>query len=89
MVGTYSPVLTGPLRPGCPVAVGIAGHGDALSWWGKLVGGAFGFMLGGPLGALLGLGDNFDKGSRPADDAAGASGDHRTGADVSSPPRSR
>jgi DnaJ like chaperone protein len=37
---------------------------DALSWWGKLVGGAFGFMLGGPLGALLGvaLGHNFDRG---------------------------
>jgi DnaJ like chaperone protein len=35
-----------------------------LSWWGKLVGGAFGFMLGGPLGALLGaaLGHKFDKG---------------------------
>jgi len=35
-----------------------------MSWWGKLVGGAFGFMLGGPLGALLGaaLGHNFDKG---------------------------
>jgi DnaJ like chaperone protein len=35
-----------------------------LSWWGKLLGGAFGFMLGGPLGALLGavLGHNLDKG---------------------------
>jgi hypothetical protein len=35
-----------------------------MSWWGKLVGGAFGFMLGGPLGALLGavLGHNFDRG---------------------------
>jgi DnaJ like chaperone protein len=35
-----------------------------LSWWGKLVGGAFGFMLGGTLGALLGaaLGHRFDKG---------------------------
>jgi len=35
-----------------------------LSWWGKLVGGAFGFMLGGPLGAVLGaaLGHKFDKG---------------------------
>ena len=35
-----------------------------MSWWGKLVGGAFGFMVGGPLGALLGaaLGHNFDKG---------------------------
>lgn len=35
-----------------------------MSWWGKLVGGAFGFMLGGPLGAVLGaaLGHNLDKG---------------------------
>lgn len=35
-----------------------------MSWWGKLVGGAFGFMLGGPLGALLGavLGHRLDKG---------------------------
>lgn len=35
-----------------------------MSWWGKIVGGAFGFMLGGPLGAMLGaaLGHNFDKG---------------------------
>ena len=35
-----------------------------MSWWGKVIGGAFGFMLGGPLGALLGaaLGHNFDRG---------------------------
>lgn len=35
-----------------------------MSWWGKLVGGAFGFMLGGPLGAMLGaaVGHNFDRG---------------------------
>jgi DnaJ like chaperone protein len=35
-----------------------------VSWWGKLVGGAFGFMIGGPLGALLGaaLGHSFDRG---------------------------
>ncbi len=35
-----------------------------MSWWGKVIGGAFGFMLGGPLGALLGavLGHNLDKG---------------------------
>ena len=35
-----------------------------MSWWGKVVGGAFGFMAGGPLGALLGaaLGHNLDKG---------------------------
>lgn len=50
----------------------------AVSWWGKLVGGAFGFMLGGPLGALLGvaLGHNFDKGLKGLpDDEAFASGD--------------
>lgn len=49
-----------------------------MSWWGKLVGGAFGFMLGGPLGALLGvaLGHRFDKGLRSLDDDQGfASGD--------------
>jgi len=44
-----------------------------VSWWGKLVGGAFGFMLGGPLGAVLGiaLGHNFDKGLKalPGDEA--------------------
>ena len=41
-----------------------------MSWWGKLVGGAFGFMLGGPLGALLGaaLGHNFDKGLKQLPD---------------------
>jgi DnaJ like chaperone protein len=35
-----------------------------MSWWGKVIGGAFGFMLGGPLGGLLGavLGHNFDLG---------------------------
>jgi DnaJ like chaperone protein len=35
-----------------------------LSWWGKLLGGAFGFLLAGPLGALIGaaLGHNFDRG---------------------------
>ncbi len=35
-----------------------------MSWWGKIVGGAFGFMLGGPLGAVLGaaLGHKFDQG---------------------------
>jgi DnaJ like chaperone protein len=41
-----------------------------MSWWGKLLGGAFGFMLGGPLGALIGaaLGHNFDKGMDGLDD---------------------
>ncbi|VAX09248.1 DnaJ-like protein DjlA [hydrothermal vent metagenome] len=40
-----------------------------MSWWGKVVGGAFGFMLGGPLGAVLGaaLGHQFDKGLNLAD----------------------
>ncbi len=35
-----------------------------MSWWGKIVGGAFGFALGGPLGALMGvaLGHNLDRG---------------------------
>ncbi|MCB1791070.1 MAG: co-chaperone DjlA [Gammaproteobacteria bacterium] len=50
-----------------------------MSWWGKLVGGAFGFMLGGPLGALLGvaLGHNFDKGLKmlPGADDRPAGGD--------------
>lgn len=44
-----------------------------MSWWGKVVGGAFGFMLGGPLGALLGavLGHQFDKGLRLQDQLGG------------------
>jgi len=35
-----------------------------LSWWGKLLGGTFGYLLAGPLGAVVGaaLGHNFDKG---------------------------
>jgi DnaJ like chaperone protein len=35
-----------------------------MAWWGKALGGAFGFMVGGPLGALIGIafGHNFDKG---------------------------
>lgn len=49
-----------------------------MSWWGKLVGGAFGFMLGGPLGAVLGaaLGHNFDRGlSALPDDMGFEAGD--------------
>jgi len=35
-----------------------------MSWWGKLIGSGFGFMLGGPLGAIMGaaMGHHFDKG---------------------------
>ena len=35
-----------------------------MSWWGTLAGGAFGFMLAGPLGAVLGaaIGRKFDRG---------------------------
>jgi DnaJ like chaperone protein len=35
-----------------------------MSLWGTLVGGAFGFMMGGPIGAILGsiAGNHFDKG---------------------------
>jgi DnaJ like chaperone protein len=35
-----------------------------MAWWGKALGGAFGFMVGGPLGALMGVafGHNFDRG---------------------------
>lgn len=44
-----------------------------MSWWGKLVGGAFGYMLGGPLGAVLGaaLGHRFDKGLQGLPDERG------------------
>ena len=46
-----------------------------MSWWGKLIGGAFGYVLGGPLGALLGaaLGHRFDKGYSQFRLGAGAS----------------
>ena len=35
-----------------------------MSWWGKVLGGAFGAMIGGPIGAIFGvaLGHNFDRG---------------------------
>lgn len=37
-----------------------------MAWWGKALGGAFGFMVGGPLGALMGVafGHNFDRGMK-------------------------
>lgn len=44
-----------------------------MSWFGKLVGGAFGFMLGGPLGAILGasLGHQMDRGMSQIEQADG------------------
>ena len=40
-----------------------------MSWWGKIIGGGFGFMLGGPLGALMGMaaGHQLDKGMKAID----------------------
>jgi DnaJ like chaperone protein len=48
-----------------------------MSWWGKVIGGAFGFMLGGPLGVLLGaaVGHQFDKGLAEPILGGGAAGD--------------
>ncbi len=42
-----------------------------MSWWGKLLGGAFGYLVGGPLGAMLGaaFGHQFDEGYQQADAA--------------------
>ena len=42
-----------------------------MSWWGKALGGAFGFMIGGPLGALMGIafGHSFDRGLGKMDGA--------------------
>lgn len=51
-----------------------------MSWWGKVLGGAFGFMLGGPLGLLIGaaLGHGFDRGMEGAGERPpGASFDRR------------
>jgi DnaJ like chaperone protein len=43
-----------------------------MSWWGKIIGGAFGFAIGGPIGALLGaaLGHQLDQpATRPASES--------------------
>ena len=42
-----------------------------MAWWGKALGGAFGFMIGGPLGALMGIafGHSFDRGLGGIDSA--------------------
>ena len=47
-----------------------------MSWWGKILGGAFGMMLGGPVGAALGaaLGHGFDKGLTESASATGEFG---------------
>ena len=44
-----------------------------MAWWGKALGGAFGFLIGGPLGALMGIafGHSFDRGLKGLD-----SGEH-------------
>ena len=41
-----------------------------MAWWGKALGGAFGFLIGGPLGALAGIafGHGFDRGLGKLDD---------------------
>ena len=48
-----------------------------MSWWGKVIGGAFGFMFGGALGAVLGaaFGHQFDKGVKRVGDEHSAPGD--------------
>jgi DnaJ like chaperone protein len=48
-----------------------------MAWWGKALGGAFGFMIGGPLGALMGIafGHNFDRGMNSLGDASWTGGD--------------
>ena len=46
-----------------------------MNWWGKLIGGTLGFVLGGgPLGALLGaaIGHTFDKGLGNIENLTGA-----------------
>jgi len=45
-----------------------------VSWWGKIIGGAFGYALGGPLGAVLGaaVGHKFDAGLAGLDTRAGS-----------------
>jgi DnaJ like chaperone protein len=47
-----------------------------MAWWGKALGGAFGFMIGGPLGALMGIafGHNFDRGMNSLGDAGWQAG---------------
>jgi len=48
-----------------------------MAWWGKALGGAFGFMVGGPLGALMGIafGHSFDRGLGLLDEHSGGAAD--------------
>ncbi|HSS63736.1 MAG TPA: co-chaperone DjlA [Gammaproteobacteria bacterium] len=52
------------------------GKPEHVSWWGKVLGGAFGLMLGGPLGMLIGaaLGHGFDRGVERAGELPPGSG---------------
>lgn len=51
-----------------------------MAWWGKVLGGGFGFLMGGPLGAALGaaFGHQFDKGMNQDFDGLGYQTQERT-----------
>ena len=51
-----------------------------MAWWGKIVGGGFGFLMGGPLGAAMGaaFGHQFDKGMNQDFDSLGYEAQERT-----------
>lgn len=51
-----------------------------MAWWGKIVGGGFGFLMGGPLGAVIGasFGHQFDKGINQDFEGLGYQGQERT-----------
>ena len=51
-----------------------------MAWWGKALGGAFGFMIGGPLGALMGIafGHSFDRGLGQLDQVEWGADQERT-----------
>ena len=51
-----------------------------MAWWGKIVGGGFGFLMGGPLGAAMGaaFGHQFDKGMNQDFESLGYETQERT-----------
>ncbi len=51
-----------------------------MAWWGKIVGGGFGFLMGGPLGAAMGaaFGHQFDKGMNQDFESLGYQTQERT-----------